>query len=310
MKGETTKIIDVINKCLERDGGNLYRAYLREEMSHDSDAYRQDEPNVFRHHLGASLIGRECDRELWLHFRFCAAKTLHSGRMIRLFNRGHLEEARFIALLRQAGCDVWNATEDGRQFRFSAHGGHFGGSLDGVVRGVPEFPDMPMLLEFKTHNERSFTKLQNSGMQSVKPEHYVQMQLYMNAFSLQRGLYMAVNKNDDELYAEIVDANAPLAAQYLERARRIIFATDVPPRVHGATSCGWHTCKWCDFSRVCWSRASYAPHTRTCRTCTHARATLAGWQCTCGGARLIGREEQVRGCDNYDVMQSVRTLGM
>lgn len=310
MLGETTKIVDKINQCLELDGGNRFRQYLREEMSKDSDAYRQEVPNTFRSHLGASLIGRECDRELWLHFRFCAAKNLHPGRMIRLFNRGHLEEARFIALLRQAGCQVWNESEDGKQFRFSAHGGHFGGSIDGVVRGIPEFPGEPMLLECKTHNDRSFTQLQKAGMQSVKPEHYVQMQLYMNAFNLSRGLYIAVDKNDDSLYAEIVALNKSLAQGYLDRAGKIIFAQDVPARVPGATSCGWHTCKWCDFAKFCWSRAAYTPHTQTCRTCIHGRATLDGWQCDARGMQILTRDEQVHGCETYSVLASVQHMGL
>lgn len=304
-----SKIVDKINECLEADGGNLYRKYLKEEMARDGDAYQQTDGNTFRRHLGASLIGRECDRELWLHFRFCAPAVLHDGRMVRLFNRGHLEENRFIALLKQAGCTVWNE-DNGHQFRLSAHGGHFGGSLDGVVKGVPEAPDEPMLLEFKTHNDRSFLKLQSSGMQTAKPEHYIQMQIYMRFYKLKHGLYMAVNKNDDSLYAEIVASNEQLADHYINRAERIIFANEVPPRIAGAMSSSWYTCKWCDFRKFCWSRSTYTPHIKTCRTCKHAKPTMMGWECKNGkSSKILGMKEQIRACSRYDIMDSVMTLG-
>lgn len=312
MADMNTKMVDVINAALEADGGNLYRKYLGEEMRKDSDAYKQEHGNVFRRHLGASLIGRECDRELWLHFRFCAQGGLHEGRLIRLFNRGHLEEARFIALLRQAGCQVWNTTPEGGQYRLSACGGHFGGSLDGVVVGVPEMPTVPMLLECKTHNDRSFLKLQNSGMQSAKPEHFIQMQIYMNSYSLTHGLYLAVNKNDDSLYAEIIACSPQLAAGYVQRAEKIIFAQEVPGRVAGATSSGWHTCKWCDFKKICWSRAKYTPHIKTCRTCRYVLPTERGWECRVDELkpRVLSMGAQIQACNNYGIPDSVRLLGV
>lgn len=59
-----------------------------------------------RRHLGGSLIGRKCLRELWYHFRW-ALPPAHSGRMLRLFNRGHLEEFRFVKYLRDIGVEMY-----------------------------------------------------------------------------------------------------------------------------------------------------------------------------------------------------------
>lgn len=61
-----------------------------------------DEP---RTHLGASLIGHECSRYLWYVFRWCVNEEF-SGRMYRLFERGHLEEMRFVKWLEGIGCRV------------------------------------------------------------------------------------------------------------------------------------------------------------------------------------------------------------
>lgn len=56
--------------------------------------------------LGASQIGRECERQLWYGFRWATMGEAFDGRMLRLFNRGHREEAVFVEELRGIGCDV------------------------------------------------------------------------------------------------------------------------------------------------------------------------------------------------------------
>lgn len=58
-----------------------------------------------RHHLGASIIGRECWREIWYSWRW-ASPVQFEGRMLRLFDRGHEEEHRFADWLRLIGCEV------------------------------------------------------------------------------------------------------------------------------------------------------------------------------------------------------------
>ncbi len=137
----------------------------------------------FREHLGASIIGRPCHRALWYSFRWFK-KPEFSGQLFRLFNRGQLEENRFVEYLKQAGLKVWtHDVRTGRQFRVSACGGHFGGSCDGLAYGViSELTSKPLnlVLEFKTHSDKSFTKLKEEGLYMAKPEHFSQMQVYMN----------------------------------------------------------------------------------------------------------------------------------
>lgn len=61
----------------------------------------------FRWHLGASLIGHECQRYLFYVYRWCF-KEEFDGRMQRLFNRGHREEERFIQYLEGIGFKVFS----------------------------------------------------------------------------------------------------------------------------------------------------------------------------------------------------------
>lgn len=60
------------------------------------------ENDSFRSHLGGSMIGRSCDREIWYGFRW-AKRGNHDGRILRLFGRGHKEEFIFVEDLRRAG---------------------------------------------------------------------------------------------------------------------------------------------------------------------------------------------------------------
>lgn len=64
----------------------------------------QEDPR--RRHLGGSVLGKKCPRAIWYGFRW-AKKVLHKGRMLRLFNRGHREEARFVEWLRSVGVELY-----------------------------------------------------------------------------------------------------------------------------------------------------------------------------------------------------------
>ncbi len=72
-------------------------------------AWESDEKGS-RPHLGASQVGKPCLRALVYGFRHAVKKTT-SGRMLRLFNRGHREEPSIIASLRRIGFEVQEYAE-------------------------------------------------------------------------------------------------------------------------------------------------------------------------------------------------------
>ena len=65
----------------------------------------------FREHLGASIIGHECNRYIWYHFHWFKPEKF-PGRLLRLFARGHDEEPRIKRLLQGIGFEFIE-TEDG-----------------------------------------------------------------------------------------------------------------------------------------------------------------------------------------------------
>lgn len=284
--------LSAIEAALVKDQGATFRTLLGKHITSAGDAFR-GEGSPFRAHLGASLIGRECTRELWYSFHW-ATKNIFGGRMHRLFNRGHLEEPRFVALLEMIGCTVWQVDAQGKQFRIAGHRGHFGGSIDAVISGLPEMGTAPVLGEFKTHGDKSFKKLLDEGVQSAKWEHFVQMQTYMGKLKLPAALYMAVNKNDDDLYAEIVMFDQAVYERYQQRSVIVIDAVEAPKRIN--QSPGWFKCKFCDHKAVCHGTA--LPE-RNCRTCVHAKVgDNATWNCTAHN-RDLSEEDQLAGCPTY-----------
>lgn len=79
---------------------------ISNQLAIDVDSYCDNKwKDGFRSHLGASEIGDECQRKLWYRFRWFYTPKF-DPRLKRLFNRGHLEEDRFVDYLRGIGCEV------------------------------------------------------------------------------------------------------------------------------------------------------------------------------------------------------------
>lgn len=288
-----TKTVTAIDTAIAADQGNLYRYWLGKVLPHIKDAYRQDDEE-HRSHLGASILGNECARAIYYSWRWFSSRK-HEGRIIRLFNRGHMEEARMIACLLTIGVDIYQQDANGKQYSISHAGGHIGGSGDGVGYNIPdvEFGQFA-LLEFKTHGEKSFTSLTNSGVRESKYEHYVQVQTYMRKMGLAQALYLAVNKNTDELYGEIILLNPEFADQALDKGQMIVSLSQPPKKIN--ESAGYFKCRFCNHRPVC--HLGKAPEIN-CRTCVNSVPLQDGnWFCGKYN-QILSKEGQLAGCSEH-----------
>lgn len=263
-------------------------------------SYENEQDDGCRPHLGASLIGHHCKRYLWLTFRW-ARKARFDGRMLRLFERGQREEAVMVANLRAAGVQVWEADpETGRQYGVATFGGHFSGSMDGVALGVLEAPKTPHVLEFKTHNTKSFSDLGKHGVEKSKPQHYAQMQVYMGLGGFTRAFYLAVSKDTDELYSERVEYNREACEALIEKAEKVIFAPEPLDRI--SRDPAWYQCKMCDMRPLCHGAEVAAV---SCRTCAHATPLTDGtWLCERHN-RTLSAEDQKQGCQSHRFIPAI-----
>lgn len=250
---------------------------------------KSDEP---RSHLGASALGHVCDRWLWLSFRW-AVQPKFPGRILRLFRRGQNEEATIISDLRAIGMDVRKLSAQHRV----DFGSHVSGSLDAIIdKGVPEAPKKKHIAEFKTHSKKSFDDLVKNGVEKSKPEHFVQMQVYMHGTDIDRALYLAVCKDNDEIYTERVRYDKEVAEKYIRRGHYLALSDRMPPPI--STDPSWYQCKFCDAHEFCHS-TRLTEHVN-CRTCAHSTAKAdSTWRCERHDADGIPIEFQRSACDSH-----------
>lgn len=251
---------------------------------------RQEPP---RPHLGASMLGHPCDRYLWLNFRW-AVQEEFSGRILRLFRRGQLEENQIVSDLRSIGIDIRQTGSKQMRVDF---GSHVSGSLDGIIeRGVPEAPKKKHIAEFKTHSKKSFDDLEKNGVEKSKPMHFAQCQIYMHGTEIDRALYVAICKDDDRIYTERIRYDEALALRLIEKGHRIALADRMPEPLSADPS--WYQCKFCPAHKFCFD-TKQTKHVN-CRTCAHSTAqTDSTWRCERHDANVIPVEFQRTGCDSH-----------
>jgi hypothetical protein len=248
-------------------------------------------PAVYpRPYLGMSMLGEECPRYIWYYFRW-AFKEQVPPRIQRIFDRGHLEEARVIKDLRDAGFAVDNAQEEMRV------GPYIRGHCDGVVSGIPD-SSKPHVLEIKAVKDSTFSEYRKKGLEKSNMVYWCQVHLYTHFMKLDRALFIATNKDTEERYYERVRLDKHLVSFLVDRAEDIIVSDAPPKRIKEDPS--WYACKFCNAREVCHYGAK--PE-RNCRTCTHCRVTDPRgkdvWYCALYGKPNEDMHEE--GCSRYNL---------
>jgi hypothetical protein len=214
------------------------------------------------------------------------------GRILRLFRRGHQEEANIISDLRSIGMDVRKVSSQHRV----DFGSHVSGSLDAIIdAGVPDAPKTKHVAEFKTHSKKSFDALVKDGVEKSKPEHFVQMQVYMSGTGLDRALYLAVCKDDDRIHTERVKLDKDVADKAVRRGQYIALSDRMPQPL--STDPSWYQCKFCDAQEFC-HQSKTTKHVN-CRTCAMATPLSdSTWHCA-KWDDVIPVDAQRTGCEGH-----------
>lgn len=212
-----------------------------------------------RGYIGASILGHDCERRIWLEWQGTAAPVfdisdgavLKTGSREEKFDRGRYEEERLIKVLEGAGYLIGS-----RQGAFSVLDGNFQGHIDGIILDQEA---KQYILEIKSTQEKYFNSLIKNGVQKIFPTYYLQCQMYMHFFEIPRALFLAVNKNNGEIYQVVLKIDEDEIEMGLRKINKILShgkdmpaalgdPNDAPPKM---------PCQYCDFVSFCYQRHSF-----------------------------------------------------
>jgi len=252
---------------------------------------KQNEGSGYLTRIGASGIGDECVRSIWYDWRG-AYEGVFSGRLLRLFKTGHLQEERVLDDLKNAGFEVWPFDEDGKQWTYTAARGHAVAKLDGVIKGVPGAEKTPHTLEIKSSNVKGFKEITSKGCKVAKPQHYYQIQMGLWLTGLSDALYVVICKDDEAYYTERIKKEDLAIREIESKLEQLVNDSMIPLRI--AEKEGDWRCKFCDAKGICWNGEQPK---QTCRMCAHSVVMDDGkWGCMLLKTERTGAE-QLAGCD-------------
>lgn len=236
-----------------------------------------------RDYLGFSMIGNDCHRYLQL-YHYWAFEWEIDSRIRRLFNFGHSAEEFMIEDLAKVGIIVNRNSKP-----LIGLAGHWRGHID-CESGTD-------LVEFKTHNDKSFKDLVKKGLNESKPSYYDQVTAYMGYGEYKGCIHLNYNKNTSEYYIEYIEFDEERFKELKRKEAEILLNPTLLPRI-GNNNISWYKCKMCNAKRVCFFKEQAAIN---CRTCKYVDVLNYGkWKCN-KHERELSIDEQRVGCKDYEL---------
>lgn len=235
------------------------------------DGYAADRRERSRQYIGASIVGNPCDALLAYSLRGFPNDE-PNPRLKRIFNLGHiLEDVVVKDLKKKAGAQVWEVDGlTGRQHTYEELGGHVVCHTDGLIEITR---DEPMILEIKSMNDASFNKFKKSGVKISHPQYFAQCTMMMGMSGITESFFIAINKNNCDYHAEIIEYDEIEWSYLKERVERAINNRAGKISKDGTD---WR-CKGCFKNSVCWQGKQVDAQ---CNFCSNAIANDdGGWWC-------------------------------
>lgn len=196
---------------------------------------KQNEPE--RDYLGFSEIGN-CQRYLWIKYHYPQLKEPMSEKQAIIFENGHWVERKLIQQMRDAGRII-----TGQQKEASYFDGQFKGHIEGFFENHPEYGKVPF--EIKGPNQSNFKELVKKGVKEKFYNYYVQAQINMYAHGFDKLVFIAENKDNQDLHEEVIFLDSKCIQETMEKAERILFGT-IPKGI--SSRLDWFMCVNCEFN--------------------------------------------------------------
>jgi hypothetical protein len=213
-----------------------------------------------RDYLGASRIGEPCARRLCFELSGTPIDdgADHLGRVLRIFEAGHILEDLSGRWLRAAGFDLRSRRRDGEQFGFEIARGRIRGHIDGVIINGPDLGlPWPVLWEHKSASAKSWRECVKLGLEKWNIVYWGQVHLYMAYMDLEHCLFTIVNKDSLELHHQLIGYQPSVAQALSDKAVAVIRAVEVRellPRISDDPD--FYICTFCPFRIRCHAHTS------------------------------------------------------
>lgn len=173
-----------------------------------------------------STLGNNCDRYMYMAYNGMLLGNDIPPRIQRIFDVGGAFEERFEKYLNNVKLLV------DRELSIKTENPPISGRIDFIV-----FPDDPVPVELKTIKQEEYKKLRGP-----KPEHLLQLQLYLNMGNYKHGYVLYENKNTQDWKCFKLERDEILWDSVVERCVRVMEMNEVPEKCTGN--------RWCDCKKV------------------------------------------------------------
>ena len=192
------------------------------KMFEDTLGYQQNSRRVGVFY--PSMLGNECDRYLYLAFRGKLPQQEIASTTQRIFDTGSSLEDRMTKYFEQMGI------LRGREIVVKSDSPPISGRADFLLTHEEH---QEIVLELKSINDKGFKNLYSKP----KPEHALQLQIYLQLLDKAYGIVLYENKNDQKLKAFKVKRSPKEWNALVTRCIQIQNAIAIPESCTGAVWC-------------------------------------------------------------------------
>lgn len=171
-----------------------------------------------------SSLGNTCDRFLYLAYNGMLPSQEIEPTLQRIFDCGDYLGYRFEKYFEKMG--VLISTESS----VKCSSPNISGRIDFIIKHKDY---AQAVIELKSINSRGFKAL----LDRPKPEHFIQIQIYLNLTKIDHGIVLYENKNDQQIKAFVVKRDEAVWTKLQERCFNIMNMTSVPLRCTGLKYC-------------------------------------------------------------------------
>ena len=192
------------------------------KMFEDTLGYQQNSSRVGVFY--PSMLGNECDRYLYLAFRGKLPQQDIASTTQRIFDTGSSLEDRMTKYFEKM------RILKGREISVKCDSPPISGRADFLLVHE-EYTDV--VLELKSINDKGFKNLYSKP----KPEHAIQLQIYLQLMDKPYGIVLYENKNDQKLKAFKVKRSPKAWKALVDRCQMIQDAVEIPEACTGPSWC-------------------------------------------------------------------------